>query len=189
MEERKQVPEGARSGWGSTQGSLGLGNGGCLSGPAGAEGTKAGLGQDRQSGFSEWPLRGAGGSHAKARGSNPDPSMPGTAALPASPWQAGGGLLTEEPGPGHHLQAGAVHSPEGSLGWREKTSRHAMEVCVFIWNNGRKRTRVSATRRPPWISLAAQKLCCVCQDSRGTVQQEGPVVTMEAQDSHPWQLI
>lgn len=90
--------------------------------------------------FSEWPLRGAGGSHAKARGSNPDPSMPGTAALPASPWQAGGGLLTEEPGPGHHLQAGAVHSPEGSLGWREKTSRHAMEVCVFVYLEQREET-------------------------------------------------
>lgn len=84
MEERKRVREGARSGWGSAQGSLGLGNGGCLSGPAGAEGTKAGLGQDRQE-FSEWPVGGAGGSHAKARGSNPDPSMPGLQRCPLPP--------------------------------------------------------------------------------------------------------
>lgn len=123
---------------------------------------KLGWGRTDSPEFSEWPLRGAGGSHAKARGSNPDPSMPGTAALPASPWQAGGGLLTEEPGPGHHLQAGAVHSPEGSLGWREKTSRHAMEVCVCVYLEQREETDQGLGHSAPTLDFPGCPETAVC---------------------------
>lgn len=147
MEERKRVQEGARSGWGSTQGRrtwewrVSVWTRWCR-----GHKSWAGAGQTGRSVVSGlWEGQGAPMQKLWAAALT-HPCLDCSAArFPlANRWQPPDRGSRPRP---PCLQLGAVRCPEGSLGWREKTRTDTQWrcACSFLRDSGREPARVSAT--------------------------------------------